>query len=144
MYVGIYDDSIAYSLKGNNFPILSLNERVLMVLSNEYVDDVIIGAPLSVSEDLIKTFNISSVVQSNRYFEEMKFYQPAYELGEDPYRVAKEKNIFEILEIESVLSTEVICKRVIENRERQMMRFKKGTQKNEKYYNLQKEYVAEI
>lgn len=34
LYVGLHDDNIVYSLKGNNFPILSLNERVLMVLSN--------------------------------------------------------------------------------------------------------------
>jgi ethanolamine-phosphate cytidylyltransferase len=62
LYVGIYDDNIVYQLKGNNFPILSLNERVLMVLANKFVDDVIIGAPLVVGEDLMKTFNIASVI----------------------------------------------------------------------------------
>jgi ethanolamine-phosphate cytidylyltransferase len=62
LYVGIYDDSIVNLMKGNNFPILSLNERVLMVLANKYVDDVIIGAPIRVTEDIIKTFNIGKVV----------------------------------------------------------------------------------
>ena len=62
LYVGIYDDVIPRKQKGNNFPILSLNERVLMVLANKYVDDVIIGAPYEITADLIKTFNISVVV----------------------------------------------------------------------------------
>jgi ethanolamine-phosphate cytidylyltransferase len=34
LYVGIHDDNIVHDVKGINFPILSLNERVLMVLAN--------------------------------------------------------------------------------------------------------------
>ncbi len=64
LYVGIHDDDLVNSLKGHNSPILSLHERVLMVLANSYVDDVLIGAPLGVTEDMLKTFNISLVIQS--------------------------------------------------------------------------------
>lgn len=62
LYVGIHDDDIVNSLKGNNFPIISLHERVLMVLANKWVDEVIIGAPYFITDDLIKTFNIQKVV----------------------------------------------------------------------------------
>lgn len=62
LYVGLHDDDIINKTRGNNFPIISLHERVLMLLANRYVDDVIIGAPFNVTEDLIKTFNISKVV----------------------------------------------------------------------------------
>jgi ethanolamine-phosphate cytidylyltransferase len=62
LYIGIHDDNIVHDVKGINFPILSLNERVLMVLANQYVDDVIMGAPFGVTDDLIKTFNIQVVV----------------------------------------------------------------------------------
>lgn len=58
LYVGIWDDSTTNAYKGSNLPILTLQERVLMVLACRYVDDVVIGAPLSVSEDLIKSLNI--------------------------------------------------------------------------------------
>jgi ethanolamine-phosphate cytidylyltransferase len=62
LYVGIHDDDVVNKLKGHNNPILSLHERVLMVLANRFVDDVLIGAPYGITEDMIKTFNISLVV----------------------------------------------------------------------------------
>jgi ethanolamine-phosphate cytidylyltransferase len=58
MYVGVYDDETSNLIKGKNFPIITLNERVLMLLACRYVDDVIIGAPYHLSGDLIKTLNI--------------------------------------------------------------------------------------
>lgn len=45
LYVGVYDDDTVSKLKGRNHPLLTLHERVLMVLSCKHVDDVIIGAP---------------------------------------------------------------------------------------------------
>jgi hypothetical protein len=44
--------------------------------------------------------------------------------------------MFEIISAENGLSTEVICKRIIQNRERQMQRFNKGQKKNDKYYSV--------
>ena len=52
--------------------------------------------------------------------------------------------IFQTIHIDNNLSAEIICQRIIENRERQMQRFNKGALKNEKYYNEQKQYVSEI
>lgn len=57
--MGIHDDATVEAYKGVNNPILSLNERSLMVLANRHVDDIIIGAPFNVTEDLIATLNIS-------------------------------------------------------------------------------------
>jgi ethanolamine-phosphate cytidylyltransferase len=62
LYVGIHDDDVVNSYMGNNSPILSLHERVLTVLANKYVDDVVIGAPSILTEELIKNFNIQVVV----------------------------------------------------------------------------------
>ena len=45
VYVGIWDDETVSNYHGSNFPLLSLHERVLMVLANRYADDVVIGAP---------------------------------------------------------------------------------------------------
>jgi len=45
LYVGLWPDEVVSYYRGRNFPLVSLHERVLMVLSIRYVDDVIIGAP---------------------------------------------------------------------------------------------------
>lgn len=58
LYVGVYDDETVHLVKGTSYPLLSLHERVLMVLSCKYVDDVIIGAPYKIKEDLVKSLNI--------------------------------------------------------------------------------------
>lgn len=62
LIVGIHDDETITKNKGNNYPICSLQERVLCVLALKYVDEVIIGAPWQVTENMIKQFNISYVV----------------------------------------------------------------------------------
>jgi len=64
LYVGVWPDEIVNHFRGSNYPILSLHERVLMVLANRYADDVVIGAPYIVSADLIKSLNIKKVVRA--------------------------------------------------------------------------------
>jgi len=63
LIVGIHDDETVNEHKGSNYPILSLQERVLSVLAMRYVDEVIIGAPWKVTEHLIKSLNVSLVVE---------------------------------------------------------------------------------
>jgi ethanolamine-phosphate cytidylyltransferase len=45
LIVGLHDDETINKVKGNNYPVLSIQERVLNVLAMKYVDEVIIGAP---------------------------------------------------------------------------------------------------
>lgn len=63
LIVGIYDDETVNELKGSNYPIMNLHERVLNVCSCKWVDDVVIGAPRTIDEDMVKTLNIQIVVQ---------------------------------------------------------------------------------
>ena len=65
LYVGVWSDDVVNRIKGNNYPILSLHERVLMVLACKYADDVVIGTPYSISKDFIKSLNIKKVVYAN-------------------------------------------------------------------------------
>lgn len=44
LYVGVWTDDTVNFFKGSNHPILSLHERVLMVLACRYADDVVVGA----------------------------------------------------------------------------------------------------
>jgi ethanolamine-phosphate cytidylyltransferase len=63
LYVGIWDDEMTSFYKGQNYPIVHLQERVLMTLACKHVDDVVIGSPYILTEDLIKSLNIKKVVQ---------------------------------------------------------------------------------
>ena len=62
LYVGLWDDEMVRYYKGQQYPIVSLQERVLMCLATKHVDDVVIGAPFILTEDLIKSLNIKKVV----------------------------------------------------------------------------------
>jgi len=63
LYVGIWDDEMTRYYRGSQFPLTPLQERVLMVLACKYVDDVVIGAPYILTEDLVKSLNIHKVVK---------------------------------------------------------------------------------
>lgn len=62
LYVGVWPDDVVSYYRGKNYPILSLHERVLMVLACKYADDVVIGTPYAITGDLIKSLNIKKVV----------------------------------------------------------------------------------
>ena len=59
LIVGVHDDQTVNVHKGSNYPIMNLYERVLNVLAITYVDEVVIASPWAVSEDLLKSLNIS-------------------------------------------------------------------------------------
>ena len=48
--------------RGNKYPLQGMQERLLMALAVKYVDEVVIGAPYVITEDLIKSLNITKVV----------------------------------------------------------------------------------
>lgn len=49
--------------KGDRYPVVSLQERVLMTLACKHVDEVVIGAPYVITKDLIQCLNIQKVVR---------------------------------------------------------------------------------
>jgi|DEB0MinimDraft_12_1074336.scaffolds.fasta_scaffold206447_2 ethanolamine-phosphate cytidylyltransferase len=62
LYVGIWDDEMTRYYKGPHYPVISIQERVLMTLACRHVDDVVIGAPYVITKDLINSLNISKVI----------------------------------------------------------------------------------
>jgi len=111
--VGLWDDEMIRYYKGSKYPLQSLQERILMALAIKYVDDVVIGAPYIITEDLIRSLNISKVVYVDTAEDRVKTeYQNI-----DPYVVPKEQNIYtEIPRIENDLTLEDIARRVEANR----------------------------
>ena len=59
LIVGLHTDDVVNRYKGSNYPIMNLHERVLSVLACKYVNQVIIGAPYTVSKDLLQQFKVT-------------------------------------------------------------------------------------
>jgi len=53
LLVGIHDDQTINAIKGSNHPLMNLQERVLSVLACKSVDEVVIGAPYSISAGML-------------------------------------------------------------------------------------------
>merc|ERR1711988_1184442 len=73
LIVGVHTDQEVNREKGENYPIMSLHERVLGVLSCKYVDEVFIGAPFEVTSEILDSLNISIVVSGSIGHEEAAY-----------------------------------------------------------------------
>ncbi|CAJ0933538.1 unnamed protein product, partial [Mesorhabditis belari] len=119
---GILGDSTVNSYKGGNHPIMSLHERVLTVLAYRPVDEVVIGAPYMVSDEMIDRFNISLVVVGCEV--------PHHEHDcPDAFEAAKRRGIYREVESGSNLTTEGIIERIIKNRMEYEVRNRKKAKK---------------
>ncbi|KAE9455843.1 hypothetical protein C3L33_12253, partial [Rhododendron williamsianum] len=112
LLVGIHTDQTVSAKRGVHRPIMNLHERSLSVLACRYVDEVIIGAPLEVSRDMITTFDISLVVHGT-VAEDSDFQK---EKG-NPYEVPISMGIFKVLESPLDITTSTIIRRIVSNHE---------------------------
>jgi len=100
--VGLHTDQEVNRYRGTNHPIMNINERTLSVLANKYVDEVVIGAPYEVEQDMLDNFNVKIVGHGTA---------EAYSLtinGNDPYQLPKDKGIFKSIKSTSSLTTKDI------------------------------------
>ncbi|KAG5900359.1 hypothetical protein JTB14_033808 [Gonioctena quinquepunctata] len=107
--VGLHTDPIVNRYKGSNYPIMNLHERVLSVLACKYVSEVVIGAPYSVTQDLMDHFKVDVVVHGETPV-------MADEDGEDPFKYPKFVNKFVTVKSGNNMTTEKIVERIIRNR----------------------------
>mmetsp|Transcript_696 Transcript_696/g.1319 ORF Transcript_696/g.1319 Transcript_696/m.1319 type:complete len:127 (-) Transcript_696:1681-2061(-) len=126
---------------------MNLHERVLCVLACKYVDEVIIGAPWVVTQDLMTSLNVSLVVQGT--ITKLDLTVPrkrSIECGadEDPYSLPKRTQQYLEVQSESQLQTSDIIQRIIDNRLKHMNRFERTSAKEENYYSRIKHFVAEV
>ncbi|TDG45642.1 hypothetical protein AWZ03_007917 [Drosophila navojoa] len=109
LIVGLHTDPVVNSYKGSNYPIMNLHERVLSVLACKFVNEVVIGAPYCVTEDLLDHFKIDVVCHGRTPI--------ALEDGKvDPYAVPKTRAIFELIDSGNDMTTERIVERIIVHR----------------------------
>jgi len=131
LLVGIYDDATAARAKGSHLPVMNLTERVLNVCACKWADEVIIGAPLAVTKDLIKTWNIQVVARGKGHkrtaccgFEQIDHDTVPTELGM-------------FVEIESKwpeLCHETVVQRIMRSREAYVKRNRVRAQRETEYY----------
>ncbi|EDW25642.1 GL26305 [Drosophila persimilis] len=109
LIVGLHTDPVVNSYKGSNYPIMNLHERVLSVLACKFVNEVVIGAPYCVTEELLDHFKIDVVCHGRTPI--------AMEDGKiDPYAVPKTRAIFELIDSGNEMTTERIVERIISHR----------------------------
>lgn len=161
LYVGVHSDEVVAANRhggddddgGRNYPptIMSLHERAMNVLSCRCVDDVVIGAPWVVDDNLLRVLNVHVVavgaVVGKRNDDLPSDDDGGDDGGEerkrDPYELPKERGIFRVVEGRTQLSTGEVVQRIIDNRllyeERNRERGKK-----ELDYLKTRQYVAEL
>lgn len=125
LFVGLWDDEMVRFYKGQHYPILSLQERVLMCLACKHVDDIVIGAPFIITKDLLTSLNIKKVVKIVDTAEDtvMKKHEKL-----DQFAEAREAGILEEVTINDAfydITTEMLAKRVLDNKAEFQKKFDK-------------------
>jgi len=138
LLVGVHTDEEVAERRGPHQLIMGLHERALSVLACKYADEVIIGAPGVISEDLLLTFGVSLVVRGNVH----ESGDPASE--ETRYAVPREKGMFRVLKSPSNMTSVTMIKRIVDNRAQFEQRQAKKTQTEAEYYKGAKQYVDEV
>ncbi|XP_023229458.1 ethanolamine-phosphate cytidylyltransferase-like [Centruroides sculpturatus] len=109
LIVGLHTDPVVNCYRGSNYPIMNLHERVLSVLACKYVNEVVIGAPYSVTSDLMNHFKVDYVFHGSTPI-------PSDVDGSDPYAEPKKLGKFSILDSGNDMTTQKIVERIIEHR----------------------------
>lgn len=99
LIVGVHGDDPLLS----NRSIMTLNERVMNLLSYKCVNEVIIDAPRKVTSDLIEHFNITTVYHG-------RFTNPSTDF--DPFEIPKQMGKFGNIDSGSDVTTAKIVERI--------------------------------
>merc|ERR1719265_898413 len=130
LLVGIHEDLTVSGAKGPSFPVMNLTERVLNVCACKWVDEVIIGAPRGVTEDLMKTWDIHIVARGTGHKR-----NEGDEQASSLFEVAKRLNMYvEVPSKWSELCHDTIVKRIMASRQLYLKRNKDRARKEDDYY----------
>ncbi|XP_066993092.1 ethanolamine-phosphate cytidylyltransferase [Anabrus simplex] len=109
LIVGLHTDPVVNQYRGSNYPIMNLHERVLSVLACKYVSEVVIGAPLPVTKELMDHFKVDIVCHGQT---------PVHPVEGviDPYAEPKRLGKFKLLDSFNTMTTEKLVERIIVHR----------------------------
>jgi ethanolamine-phosphate cytidylyltransferase len=140
LIVGISDDMTVNAMRGDNWPVMNVFERTLCVLSCRSVDEVVIGAPWEITEDQIKTLNISLVVHGTHH----EPIRGVHAYAHDPFAVPKRLGIYREIQSASTLTAAEIVERILSQRSGMTKRFETKAAKEEQYLRETKQYIPEL
>jgi len=132
LIVGVHNDQVVNRIRGMNYPILNMQERVLSVLACRYVDDVVIDAPYVITREMISSLNISLVcVGSNAYRSPL-----VTPIAEEKKRmeIAGKMGILREINSTSTYTINVTVKRIINESERFISKVQKKSAAEAEYY----------
>ncbi|RCN25327.1 cytidyltransferase domain protein [Ancylostoma caninum] len=126
LIVGVYSDEEIIQTEGYH-PIMSLYERALCAFAYKPVDEILLGAPKFIEEELLERFKIDIVVRgiATSSFDQERFAVP------------KKRGILRIIDSGSSVTTETILERIIETRSSPDSMKNEGTSRlcNDVFYN---------
>jgi cytidyltransferase-like protein len=108
LIVGIHSDETIKKYKRE--PIMKMKERIAVIESCKYVDVVIPDAPLTITEEYIKTHNIDLVVHAHHEHEDEKY--------KFMYGTANDMGKFKRLDYSEGVSTTEIINRIQNNNDK--------------------------
>ncbi len=132
LIVGVHDDKTLNTIRGANYPLMNLQERVLSVLASKWVDEVVIGAPYSITKSMILNGprHIDLVIHGKTVpFPDVE--------GADPYAAAKELGIY--FEVDTQLpdmTSDKIIARILQHRKQYEERNRKKEAKEAQQFEL--------
>uniref|UniRef100_A0A8D8YCM6 ethanolamine-phosphate cytidylyltransferase n=1 Tax=Cacopsylla melanoneura TaxID=428564 RepID=A0A8D8YCM6_9HEMI len=109
LIVGVHPDHVVSWYKGYGYPIMNLHERVLSVLACKYVDEVVIGAPYTVTGDMLSQLRVHTVCRG------LAAVLPDQD-GRDPYLEPKKQGRFKLVDSGNSTTTEKIVDRIVFHR----------------------------
>jgi ethanolamine-phosphate cytidylyltransferase len=138
--VGALGDNIVNARLGRNYPLQSVHERTLALLSCRHVDDVLLDAPWKITQDMLTTMNISVVCHGSKDFWDAS----DIDLGQqgDPFELPRKLSMLELVESGSKVTVHVLADRIFHHAEVFAIRQQKK-ESEEKQYVANKEFVAE-
>ena len=132
--VGVHADAEVRARRGAEHPVLNEKERALSVLACRYADEVVIGAPAMITNDLLTTFNVKVVIAEDD--------EPYAVGGVDVNALAVERGLYERVPRRHDCSVLGVAKRIMENRAEFEARNARKTKSESAYY-AEKKHVAE-
>jgi ethanolamine-phosphate cytidylyltransferase len=128
LIVGIHGDAVVNQVRGMNFPLMNLHERVLSVLGCRHVDDVLMDAPYEVTADMLASLQITEVVYVAHSDSDVNDSTLAR------LQVAQERGMLHRMESTSDFNVGSLLHRIQKNQEAFQSRFDRKTAAEEKFY----------
>ncbi|CAD5228517.1 unnamed protein product [Bursaphelenchus xylophilus] len=110
--VGIFQDNVVNEYKGQNYPVMTLIERVMTAVAYKPVCHVVIGAPCKVTKECVASLGIDIVANgvSSGHADAENDH------AEDRFSYPKEAGIYKQINSGTRLTNEKIIERIVENR----------------------------